>query len=342
MSTFSQGTRYFQNKIFSSPIYNSVSPTKYDINAELGQLWLDTTSENVWILVARKTSDAGTTEATWLLLGNPDEALLAMQADDANVANPDNGIIILHGNHGLNTSVPVPGNALDISINNTITLGDLNALAQNVDALTVTTGAISLGSGNIYINNGNIDFTGSADTFLRNTNALATCHINGITGVATASPALPVVIDGVGKLGTSIAGIPFYETGVFTPTLSFGGASVGIVYNYNHGQYTKIGNILFFQLRIGISNKGTSAGNATVSGIPYPANIAIPTMNLQLVTNSFIYAVGYTYAHGGIISPNNSVIFMFQDATNGGLNQPFTNASFANPSNFHISGFYYV
>jgi hypothetical protein len=60
-----------------------------------------------------------------------------------------------------------------------------------------------------------------------------------------------------------------YEEGTWTPVLTFGGASVGITYSHQTGLYTKIGNVVKFELRIRISSKGTSTGNAVITGLPF-------------------------------------------------------------------------
>jgi hypothetical protein len=60
-----------------------------------------------------------------------------------------------------------------------------------------------------------------------------------------------------------------YEEGTWTPVLTFGGASVGITYSHQTGLYTKIGNVVKFELRIRISSKGTSTGSAVITGLPF-------------------------------------------------------------------------
>jgi hypothetical protein len=60
-----------------------------------------------------------------------------------------------------------------------------------------------------------------------------------------------------------------YETGVFTPTLSFGGASVGITYSNQYGRYTKVGRQVTVQVGMYLTSKGTSTGGAVVSGLPF-------------------------------------------------------------------------
>ena len=64
------------------------------------------------------------------------------------------------------------------------------------------------------------------------------------------------------------------ETGTFTPTYSFmtaGNSSAG--YSAQHGFYTKIGNLVHFQLdlRISAMTKGTASGDPIVNGLPFTA-----------------------------------------------------------------------
>jgi len=55
-----------------------------------------------------------------------------------------------------------------------------------------------------------------------------------------------------------------YRTGTFTPTITFGGNSVGIAYALQQGFYTVIGDRLFFNCRITLSAKGSSTGAALI------------------------------------------------------------------------------
>jgi hypothetical protein len=60
-----------------------------------------------------------------------------------------------------------------------------------------------------------------------------------------------------------------YSEGTWTPALEFGGGSTGIVYSSQQGRYTKIGNIVYLQIIIVLTAKGSSTGSATVTGLPY-------------------------------------------------------------------------
>ena len=103
----------------------------------------------------------------------------------------------------------------------------------------------------------------------------------------------------VGKLATFSNGIAFqsategsgttgeaftlnrYETGTFTPTLSFGGASTGITYDYKEGAYTRIGNICHVAIHINLSSKGTSTGAAKIEGLPFPGANKLPSTGIE-------------------------------------------------------------
>lgn len=56
----------------------------------------------------------------------------------------------------------------------------------------------------------------------------------------------------------------------FTPTLQFGGASVGVTYGSQFGLYVQTGRLVFVYASVIITAKGSSTGNATLScpGIP--------------------------------------------------------------------------
>lgn len=53
----------------------------------------------------------------------------------------------------------------------------------------------------------------------------------------------------------------------FTPTLTFGGAAVGLTYVVQSGLVVAIGKLVVVSIRIGLSAKGSSTGTALVSGL---------------------------------------------------------------------------
>lgn len=61
----------------------------------------------------------------------------------------------------------------------------------------------------------------------------------------------------------------------FTPVLTFGGASVGLTYFSQNGQYVALGPLVFFNFQISVNAVGASAGIAEVGGLPATINAAM-------------------------------------------------------------------
>lgn len=54
----------------------------------------------------------------------------------------------------------------------------------------------------------------------------------------------------------------------FTPSLSFNGSSAGITYSNRVGRYVQHGNVVYFEIYVSLTNKGTATGTATIDGLP--------------------------------------------------------------------------
>ena len=59
-----------------------------------------------------------------------------------------------------------------------------------------------------------------------------------------------------------------YEEGTWTPVLTFGGAAVGMTGTFT-GNYTKVGNMVTIWGKVVLTAKGSSTGNALITGLPY-------------------------------------------------------------------------
>jgi hypothetical protein len=62
------------------------------------------------------------------------------------------------------------------------------------------------------------------------------------------------------------------SAGPWTPALTFSGGSVGIVYSQRSGFYQKSGKRVDAWFNVVISSKGSSAGAAMLTGLPFPAS----------------------------------------------------------------------
>jgi len=123
-----------------------------------------------------------------------------------------------------------------------------------------------------------------------------------------------------------------YEEGTFTPVLAFAGGSTGITYTTQLGRYTKIGNRVNFNITIDLSNKGSSAGGASISGLPF--TVAESTVAMAFISN--ISAVGTIPQ----FLANSTVVDLYYQST--GSNAQYTNGNFNNNSSVLISGTYRV
>ena len=124
----------------------------------------------------------------------------------------------------------------------------------------------------------------------------------------------------------------WYEEGAWTPTLSFGGASVGITYGTQTGKYTRIGNRVFFNLIIILTSQGSSTGGASISGLPFAAAEGVACSTL-ISNMSAVGTVPQSFASG-------SAVDLYYQTT--GANAQYTHGNFTSTAQLYISGCYRV
>ena len=129
-----------------------------------------------------------------------------------------------------------------------------------------------------------------------------------------------------------------YEEGTWTMGVSFGGASVGMTFVNNEGRYTKIGRQVTAGGYMAFSNKGSSTGDATLTGLPFTsgafaAGITPVTLRLENIT--------FTNAFQGFLDTNRTSIDL-GEVTILGVTSNLTNADFSNSSVLMVSITYTV
>jgi len=125
-----------------------------------------------------------------------------------------------------------------------------------------------------------------------------------------------------------------YEEGTWTPDLQFGGAKVGITYDVDAGYYTKIGRRVFCSAYINLSSKGSSNGNAIVTGLPWTSINAYGSDSPVAV--GYIYNLSYTGMINATVHHNGSSISLYEIHENGSL-QALNDADFANTTRLKLS-----
>jgi hypothetical protein len=195
--------------------------------------------------------------------------------------------------------------------------GALNVTSTN-GALTINSGTGALG----------ISTDAAATTMSIGTGAAVKTITIGSTNT-TSSLALNFGGSTGSQLSTYITG------GSWTPTVAFGGASVGVTYTTQTGYYTRIGNVVTFAINILLSNKGSSTGLMTVTGLPFTV-LRQAEMACSLGTVTFVGA----YVVGVAIETTTSLVLQVITSANASAN--LTNTAFANTSSVFISGSYLV
>lgn len=123
------------------------------------------------------------------------------------------------------------------------------------------------------------------------------------------------------------------NAGTFTPVLNFGGGTTGITYSQQVGKYQRIGNLLFYNIEIILSSKGSSTGSATITGMPIAG--------VGNTEQSFV-TVGVTLDAGNIYpyyQSGGTTLTLYENGLTGGQTV-LTDTNFANTSQIWINGFY--
>lgn len=180
-------------------------------------------------------------------------------------------------------------------------------ITLNVGNTTVLT---ANGTGITYVptSNLNINIGSTANLTLGNVTA---------TSVITNGIKFPATQVASGDANT----LDDYEEGTWTAGVAFGGASVGITYSNQGGGYTKIGNLVVCTCLITLTNKGSSSGAATITGLPF-SSLPFGAINFAQVSAMTFADVPFGYTSGTTIT--------LQETTNAGGLSNLDNTNFAN------------
>ena len=225
---------------------------------------------------------------------------------------------------------------------------------------TATAGALTekmiIGTTNLVINEigavFNVRIEGDTDANLFYTDAT-----NSRVGVGTISPAQK--LDVVGAIqssdniiqATAAKGFNFtantpqagmtselfnwYEEGTFSPLVS-GSTGGTATYFANSGMYTRMGNIVYFRLRVNCATVSSMTGNAQITGLPFTIktgdgrNVVNPDAPQGLTGYTTTGSIGGTFVSG-------SVILLADDLSN-----IISATAFTNTFGIDITGVYNV
>ena len=245
--------------------------------------------------------------------------------DVLDIGTPSDGTVTsakLAGPLTTPSTLAVGGNAT-VSGNMTV---DTTAGQLDIEALGGGSVAVK-SNGSLKISSGG---SGALDLLHGTTEVLNTLS----TGV---SAPLGIHLGGTGTANS----LDDYEEGSWTPTLDFGGGTTGITYGTRSAVYTKIGNVVYFSLRIYLTSKGSSTGHAHISGFPF--NIGgMPTGGVfQLVPARGCWSINdepmYVYFVNG--SARMPLYYNDWDST---ANSAASHSNFFNNTEFELTAFYFT
>ena len=307
-----------------------VPPTANNINV-LGDVTNILTSGNI-----------ATSTLTVSLNGN----IANSYVENTGSATPSGGILNVLGTGGITTTGS--GNTITIELS-----GDIPAIQGIVpDAHTGpgTTPVTPDSSGNITVTGGQVA-AGTTTNVIR-TDSLAANTYTVEVQRSQAVGSSTVGDNGVSHFNSAIFSVDsnafvdlstsFYTTGSWTPTLSFGGASVGITYSVQDGRYTRIGNLVFCYFDMQLSSKGSSTGMALINGLPFTALNTLPVYSGlgTLAYATVALDATYTFMNIGVLV--NSTTAGIAEYTPSGSSMYIVDTNFNNTSLIRATFLYFI
>jgi hypothetical protein len=131
-----------------------------------------------------------------------------------------------------------------------------------------------------------------------------------------------------------------YEEGTWTPTITFGGASVGVTYNttFTGATYTKIGNRVCVSGYLEVTNKGSSTGDASIGNLPFTSEGgATKYLGATVGGSSFTFANQFW---ARIAAASTTIDLL--ETTEAGAQSFITNSDCTNGTNIYFSATYTV
>ncbi len=212
------------------------------------------------------TDSLGSTGVRWAKVWTDDLASGTLTATSGSITDSSGAIDF--GNENLSTA----GNLTLFAGNAEITSGNLQigGAGNTTDILSIFRSSAQRIS--MYATVGNVGVVESEADL-----ELWSHGVNAVTFDSTQDATFAGNIDAVAggiNLGATGAAnlLNDYEEGTFTPVLEFGGASVGLTYGTQYGSYTKVGNRVSVTIQIVLTAKGSSTGNAIISGLPFTSD----------------------------------------------------------------------
>ena len=135
---------------------------------------------------------------------------------------------------------------------------------------------------------------------------------------------------------TDNAIMSWFDTGTFTPTIAFGGASVGVTYSRQVGTWRRINGRISYNIDLILTSKGSSVGAVTIGGLPV---VCAAGANFASACRATAILSGAVCTHA-VVLPAAAAVRPYKMTT--GNEVQFADTDCTNTSQFTFSGEYAV
>ena len=133
-----------------------------------------------------------------------------------------------------------------------------------------------------------------------------------------------------------------YEEGAWTPKFEFGGGTSGITYSGSTvGAYVRMGRVVCCSFTIELTSKGTSTGNATLAGLPFPLGASDNGTSAFSMRQSFINFSANHIVVFSVLLGTTTTVPLIQDGPNVAF-ASLTDTNFNNNTGLSASFWYFA
>lgn len=137
---------------------------------------------------------------------------------------------------------------------------------------------------------------------------------------------------GAGSLSIDI--INSVPVTTWTPVLSFGGGSTGIIYGTRFARYSRLGSLVFIYGTMPLTNKGTDVGNMSIDTLPV-AVASGKSFALNCIVSNGVYV-------GQVVGLATGTSIVFYDSVTLLAAAQMTNANCLNATQLFFTGYYFA
>lgn len=139
-----------------------------------------------------------------------------------------------------------------------------------------------------------------------------------------------------GAHSLSIDILNFVAQTAWSPVLTFGGAAVGMTYTTQTGTYMRFGKMIIYQMEIVLSAKGSSTGNALISGLPVNSLTGGVWIAPSIQFSNFTF-VGQVIAY---VNSAATTINLQRNPTGAATAATITHTAFSDTTTLRLTGYY--